>query len=156
MWVFLEPESFCRLDGVGDAGAEQLTCEGASGGGRVPSQLALGNQARGLHLPPQDKLDGFVPAHFIGWYLKVGSSLLDRTPGFRPTLSSGLFSSHAVGGAHSAGRAGCWARGPNLTSRVLGITAPSREQGRPTHGGLRSLGGRSPELVAHSPRLGHA
>lgn len=20
---------------------------------------------------PQDKLDGFVPAHFIGWYLKV-------------------------------------------------------------------------------------
>lgn len=22
-------------------------------------------------LPPQDKLDGFVPAHFLGWYLKV-------------------------------------------------------------------------------------
>lgn len=23
---------------------------------------------------PQDKLDGFVPAHFIGWYLKVRQS----------------------------------------------------------------------------------
>lgn len=22
-------------------------------------------------LPSQDKLDGFVPAHFLGWYLKV-------------------------------------------------------------------------------------
>ena len=29
MWVFLEPESFCRLEGAGDPGAEQLTCEGA-------------------------------------------------------------------------------------------------------------------------------
>ena len=29
MWVFLEPESFCRLEGAGGPGAEQLTCEGA-------------------------------------------------------------------------------------------------------------------------------
>lgn len=68
-----------------------------------PPKLTLGDQARSLYLPPQDKLDGFVPAHFIGWYLKVGTSLLDRTPGFRPTLSSGWFSSRVVGGAHSAG-----------------------------------------------------
>lgn len=57
-----------------------------------------------------------MPAHFIGWYLKVGTSLLDRSPGFRPTLSSGLFSSHEVSRTHSAGRAGYWAWGPNLTS----------------------------------------
>lgn len=85
-----------------------------------------------------------MPAHFIGWYLKVGTSLLDRSPGFRPTLSSGLFSSHEVSRTHSAGWAGCWAWGPNLTSCVLGIAVASREQRRPTHGGLRSLGGISP------------
>lgn len=22
--------------------------------------------------PQQDKMDGFVPAHFLGWYIKVG------------------------------------------------------------------------------------
>lgn len=26
-----------------------------------------------LGLSPQDKMDGFVPAHFLGWYIKVAA-----------------------------------------------------------------------------------
>lgn len=26
----------------------------------------------GFFLSLQDKMDGFVPAHFLGWYIKVG------------------------------------------------------------------------------------
>lgn len=50
-WVFLEPESFCRLDGVGAPGLSGSRVRVPSGGGRVPSQRALGDRARGLHLP---------------------------------------------------------------------------------------------------------
>lgn len=58
-----------------------------SGGGGVPAALGAGGSgARGARRErgaagcglgarqvscPQDKLDGFVPAHFLGWYLKV-------------------------------------------------------------------------------------
>jgi len=27
----------------------------------------------------QDKMDGFVPAHFLGWYIKVGLELAMKT-----------------------------------------------------------------------------
>lgn len=97
-----------------------------------------------------------MPAHFIGWYLKVGSSLLDRTPGFRPTLSSGLFSSHAVGGAHSAGRGGLLGSGPQPDLTCPGHHSTQQRARETDPRGLRSLGGRSPELVAAALGLGHA
>lgn len=33
--------------------------------------MGHGGCARPASRPLQDKLDGFVPAHFLGWYLKV-------------------------------------------------------------------------------------
>jgi hypothetical protein len=38
------------------------------------------------YLSPQDKMDGFVPAHFLGWYIKVC---------FIPSLT--LIHSHGTG-----------------------------------------------------------
>lgn len=50
---------------------------------------------------PQDKLDGFVPAHFIGWYLKVRELMV----GWHV-----LFATRPVSGASA---------GPGWTLRVV-------------------------------------
>lgn len=53
-------------------GREASGCEDITGPG--PGQGCGGYTGWGCMRPashPQDKLDGFVPAHFIGWYLKV-------------------------------------------------------------------------------------
>lgn len=54
----------------------------------------MGPCARPACCRPQDKLDGFVPAHFIGWYLKVRRAAPHAHPVSEPpgtlTLVPGL------------------------------------------------------------------
>ena len=76
-----------------------------------------------------------MPAHFIGWYLKVGTSSLGGAPGFGAALNSGPFSSRAVGCGRGVGQAGCRAGGPDPTLRVLGVAVAAGEQKGETHGG---------------------
>lgn len=72
-------QTCCHALGLA-ANAQKSQPLGWVGAGPRPRPAASGVHADDCPCRPQDKLDGFVPAHFIGWYLKVGDLLLHPIP----------------------------------------------------------------------------